>query len=81
MVLKIIFSNIFLKNFCKSFLLFFTFALMIQKTTQAIANKIQATCDTQNAVSFSVNANSKTIVFLSQYSTMDLSIIYANIRV
>lgn len=54
---------------------------MIQKTTQAIANKIQANCDTHKAVSFSVNANSKTIVFLSQYSTMDLSIIYANIRV
>ena len=54
---------------------------MIQKTTQTIATKMQTTCDTHNAVSFAINTNSKTIVFLSQYSTMDLSIIYANIRV
>lgn len=70
----------FLKNYCKSFLLFFTFALMINTTLIAVAAHFTNDCDTYITESFSLN---NSFLSLEQLLNTDvyLSIIYANMRV
>jgi hypothetical protein len=81
--LTIIKFNIFLKKFCKSTFLFFTFALMIKHDNNLTFTSNIYVCDLKSLPFIKLLSQLTKTIFqaINTLIAVDLSIVYANLRV